>query len=252
MKLNQYKKNKIVYGRQDLQKFHSIKGKDVPFSYVEAYKILRTNLEFTASANGAKSILVTSAIPNESKSTTAINLAIALAESKHKVIVVECDLRKPVFRKYLKIGGKPKGLSSILVADAAPRDCVIALEDLGISVIHAGIIPPNPSELLNTNLMKSLIELLKQYYDYVILDAPPVTVVTDAVVVSKMVDGVLLVVRSKLALTKTVRLAKRRLESVNARILGTVLTRYDTGQLSRRSGYSYSDYEYGYVQTKKK
>lgn len=235
-----------------VKKFQTILTKDAPFSYVEAYKTLRTNLNFISSANGVKSIVVTSAIPDEAKSTTAINLAVTLAESNYSVIVIECDLRKPTLRKYLKLERGKRGLSAFLATDIDLDECIVEVEQLGISVIHAGAIPPNPSELLGQERMSDLIEVLKESYDYVILDAPPITVVTDAAIIGRMADGALLVIRSKFAPTKTIRLAKERLESVNINLLGTVLTCFDVKKSGWKSGYDYEGYEYGYSQNRSK
>lgn len=239
-------------GTKRSQKFQSVTGEKASFAYVESYKTLRTNLDFVSSVNGAQSILVTSAIPNESKSTTALNLAITFARSGYAVIVVECDLRKPILRKYLNLGWGTKGLSSFLSSNASLEECIVDIEDLGISVIHAGNIPPNPSELLDQDKMGDMIAVLKKQYDYILLDAPPIAVVTDAAVVSRVSDGALLVVRSKFAPTKTVRLAKQRLEAVNVKIMGVVLTRFNIKKSGWKSGYSYNDYNYEYSQERNK
>ena len=229
-------------------KFVSVAAKETPFAYVEAYKSLRTNIGFLSNVSGVRSILITSAIPMESKSTTAINLAITLADSGHSVVLVECDLRKPILRKYLKRELGQTGLAAYLAGLVTLDDCIVDLTDLGISVIGAGVVPPNPSELLNTTRMQELVELLKHNYDYVILDAPPVTVVTDAAVVGRLTDGALLVVRSKFASARTVRQAKAKLENVGIRILGGVLTRFNMRKSGWRAGYDYNQYEYGYGQ----
>lgn len=231
-------------------KFHHILDKNVSFSYVEAYKDLRTNFDFAATVAGAKSILVTSALPDESKSTMALNLALALAENQHSVILVECDLRKPVLRRYLKLDRLSKGLTSLLVGNASLDECIVKPKNWKISVIYAGMLPPNPSELLNQKTFENLISELKKQYDYVILDAPPITVVTDAAVIGRAADGALLVIRSKYAQTKNVRLAKQRLEAVNIKILGAVITRFNTKKSGWKTGYGYSNYEYGYGQNK--
>lgn len=229
-----------------------ILSKEVPFIYKEAYKVLRTNLDFISSTSDIKSILITSAVPEESKSITAINLALTLAEDGHSVIVVECDLRKPSIAKYLNLGYGIKGLSSILSGSSALTDCIVELKKIKINVLPAGLLPPNPSELLNQKQMEQIIEELKQIYDYVILDTPPVNVVTDAMVVGRMVDGVLLIIRSKFASTKAIRLAKQRLEAVNIRILGTVLTRFNIKKAGWKMGYDYINYEYNVVYNKRK
>ena len=229
-------------------KFVSVAAKDTPFAYVEAYKSLRTNIGFLSNVNGVRSILITSAVPEESKSTTALNLALTLADSGHSVVLVECDLRKPILRKYLKRELGPAGLASYLAGLVTLDDCIVDLKDLGISVISAGVVPPNPSELLNSLRMQELLELLKHNFDYVLLDAPPVNLVTDAAIVGRLTDGALLVVRSKFASARIIRQAKARLENVGIRILGGVLTRYNLPKSSLLSRYDYKHYEYGYGQ----
>lgn len=235
-----------------ISRFISVTAKDTPFAYSEAFKTLRTNLGFLSNTSGVRCILITSALPNESKSTTAINLAATLAAGGKSVVLIESDLRKPVLRKYLKRELGQSGLASFLAGLVGLEDCIVELPDLGISVIGAGVIPPNPSELLNSERMRDLIETLKLNYDYVILDAPPVSVVTDAAVVGRMTDGVLLVVRSKFASARTVRKAKASLEAVGIRVLGGVLTRFDLKKSGWRGGYDYQNYEYGYGHPKKR
>lgn len=232
--------------------FVSVTAKDTPFAYVEAFKSLRTNLGFLSKVSGVRSILITSALPDESKSTTAINLAITLASDGHSVVLVESDLRKPSLRRYLKRELGQGGLGSYLAGLVNLEDCLLDLPDLGISVIAAGVIPPNPAELLNSPRMHELIGILKGNYDYVLLDAPPVTVVTDAAVVGRAVDGALLVVRSKFASVRTVQQAKSKLEGVGIRVLGGVLTRFDMRKSGWRGGFDYKKYEYGYGQSRGK
>ncbi len=233
-------------------KFVSVAAKDTPFAYTEAYKALRTNLGFLSNTGGVRSVLVTSAVPEESKSTTTINLALTLAASGRSVILVEADLRKPVLRKYLKRELGQTGLAAYLAGLVGLEECIVELPDLGISVISAGVVPQNPSELLNSARMQELLEMLKNNYDYVLVDAPPVTVVTDAAVVGRMTDGAILVVRSKFASARTIRLAKSKLEGVGIRILGGVLTRFDLRKSGWRGGYDYRQYEYGYGQGRSK
>lgn len=247
--MNQKKKN--LSGARGT-KFVSVSGKETPFAYVEAYKALRTNIGFLSNASGVRSILITSALPEESKSTTSINLALTLAGSGNSVVLVECDLRKPVLRKYLQRELGQTGLAAYLAGLVNLNECIVDLSDLGISVIGAGVVPPNPSELLNSHRMQELIETLKRNFDFVILDAPPVTVVTDAAVVGRMTDGAVLVVRSKFASARIIRQAKARLEHVGIRILGGVITRFDMKKSGWRGGYNYKNYEYGYGQPRGK
>lgn len=221
-------------------------AKDAPFNYAEAYRALRTNINFIASTEDTKSIVVTSAVPKESKSNCAVNIAVSLATEGKKVILVDCDLRKPVIHSYLKMGRHREGLTEVLAGKAELEDCISKFKDIKISVLPAGAVPPNPSELLSQKKMKSLIKALEQNFDYVIIDAPPVSVVTDAAIISSYVDGAILVVRSKFASIEAIQLAKKRLDDVNAKILGVVVTRYDAKRSTKNTGYSYSyDYHYG-------
>ena len=219
-----------------------------PFAFVEAYNTLRTNLEFISNTSQARCIVITSALPEESKSTVALNLAMTLGNGGRSVVVVECDLRKPTMRRNLKLDRGLTGLSALLSGTASLEQCVHEVEGRGIHVIPAGTIPPNPAELLDQPRMRELIRVLKERFDYVILDAPPVSIVTDAAVVGRMADGALLVVRSRFAPTKLVRLALQRLRGVDIRVLGVVLTRFTPKKGGWHSGFFYENYEYGYHQ----
>ena len=220
-------------------------GNDVPFNYVESFKSLRTNLNFIAATEKLNTFILTSAIPGEGKSNTAINLAITLAEDSKSVVVVDCDLRKPSLNRYLKLGRNFKGVTDILTGNATVEDALIQFEDLGIHVLTAGAVPPNPSEMLSAEPMQKLVEDLKAAFDYVILDTPPVSVVTDAAILGRYADGALLCVRSDYAPKETVQLAKERLTAVGVRILGVVLTGFDAKNDHKSSAYSYT-YEYEY------
>lgn len=222
-------------------------AKDAPFNYAEAYRSLRTNINFIASTEDVKSIVVTSALPQESKSNVAVNIAVSLATEGKKVILIDCDLRKPVIHQYLKMGRHRDGLTEVLAGKAELEDCIARFKDVKISVLPAGAVPPNPSELLSQKRMKALIKALEDNFDYVIIDAPPVSVVTDAAIISSYVDGAILVVRSKFASIEAIQLAKKRLVDVNAKILGVIVTRYDAKKSAKSTGYSYTyDYNYHY------
>lgn len=219
----------------------------MPFNYVEAYKSLRTNLKFIGSNDSGKSFVITSALPMESKSNVSINLAITLAADNKHVIIIDADLRKPAVHTMLKIKQHDVGLSSVLSGEVALNDAIIHMENDNIDVLPCGIIPPNPSELLSQDRMFKLIEVLKKHYDFVIVDAPPVSIVTDAAVIGNMVDGALLVVRSDYARVDAIQLAKKKLEDVNVKVFGVVLTRYNPKHSGKQSGYYYyKDYGYGY------
>lgn len=245
----------MAKGKRDKSKrrssadFMIASGNDVPFNYVESFKSLRTNLNFIAATEKLNTFVLTSAIPGEGKSNTAINLAISLAEDGKSVVLVDCDLRKPSLNRYLKLGHGFKGVTDILTGSADVEDALIQFEDLGIHVLLAGAVPPNPSEMLSAEPMKDLVEQLKSAFDYVILDTPPVSVVTDAAILGRYADGAILCVRSNFAPKETVQLAKERLTAVGVRILGVVLTGFDAKNDAKSSAYSYT-YEYEYKSNK--
>lgn len=241
----------MASGKHDKTKHHSsadfmpTAGEGVPFNYVESFKSLRTNLNFIAATEKMNTFIVASAIPGEGKSNTAINLAISLAEDNKSVVVVDCDLRKPSLNRYLKLGHNFRGITDIMTGNATLEDSLVCIEDLGIHVLVAGAIPPNPSEMLSSETMEKLVEDLKEMFDYVILDTPPVSVVTDAAILGRLADGAILCVRSNFAPKETVMLAKERLTAVGVHILGVVLTGFDAKKESKASAYSYT-YEYEY------
>ena len=220
-----------------------------PFAYKEAYKMLRTNLSFVSMNGKYKKILVTSAIPDEGKSTVAINLAATLAETGSRVVLIDCDLRNPSIHRYLRFENKNlKGLTSLLAGTTQLEDGnIFSHKKLKFDFIPAGPIPPNPAELLGSSMMNDLLKALEIGYDYIIMDTPPVGVVTDAAVLSRYVHGVLLVIRQRFSTKDQVNVAKQNLDSVQARIIGTVLSRYDL-QADRDNG-KYSHYHYNYSAT---
>lgn len=216
---------------------------DAPFEYVEAFKELRTNLNFLASrakvnGKGCK-ILVTSSIPGEGKSTTVINIALALAQGNHKVLLVDGDMRNPVLRNYLRLEqNNDQGLSELLNNDAKIEDCLIRTE-YGVDVIANGSMPPNPAELIKSDAMRSLLKGVESHYEYILFDTPPVGVITDAAALSPLCDGVLYVVRHSFASRKQVHSAIKKLQMVDANIFGTILTQYDVPKGHGRRHYGY-------------
>ena len=171
-----------------------ILSKDLGFDIHESYKELRTNIMFSLPGSGCKVISVTSGIASEGKSTTCFNAAITFAETGAKVIVIDCDLRRPNVANLLHIR-KEKGLSNILINDCKLEDAIIRTDYNGLDTIIAGNIPPNPAELLSSAPMKELIDNLRGKYDYIFLDTPPVNVVTDASLLTTIVDGYIIVVK---------------------------------------------------------
>ena len=212
----------------------------------EAYRMLRTNIGYTGVDKKHKVILVTSSKMEEGKSTTAANLCITMAQSKHKVVIVDCDLRRPKIHKLFAVDNTT-GLSDLLTKDE-PLSNVIHHSALveGLDIITSGVIPPMPSELLDSKKMEKFLLDLREEYDYIIIDSPPVLSVTDATILSKIVDGVLLTVAANETHVDAIVTAKKSLDKVSANVIGTVLTKAKIG----RKGYYY--YNYNYKENKKK
>lgn len=225
----------------------------------EAYKTLRTNVNFSlADKDGCKTILVTSAMQGEGKTLTALNLAISLGQTDSKVIIIDCDLRRPKVARMLNIKA-PMGLSNLLMAPDN-MDVAILKDSHGVDVIAAGDIPPNPSELLASVRMQKLLDELKTRYDYIILDSPPINVVIDAVVLSPQCDGVLFVVKAEQSERGAVIHAVEQLKYAKANLLGFAFNgvtsesgvgygkyRYKQyGRYGRYGHYGYKKYGYGY------
>lgn len=225
-------------------------GKDAPFQFVEAYKSLRTNLEFLSATSKCKTILITSSVPEEGKSNVAINLAITLAASNKRVVLVDCDMRKSAISRYLRIPRNRPGLTNVITSRdiSALPDALMRMKENNITVLPVGTIPPNPAELLSAPIVEQIFSALQQAFDYVIVDTPPVSVVTDAAVLSRVADGVLLVVRPGVTTIQGAQLSKKNLESVKAHILGVVMNGYNAKKTGHKDGYSYA-YSYGYYDT---
>ena len=217
-----------------------ILNKNTPFTVLEAYKTLRTNLMFSLAGKGCKKILITSAMPGEGKTTTAINLGKVFAMNGEKVLLVDCDLRLSTTSAKLSICNTP-GLSDVLVGMRELSEVIQHMED-GLDVLTAGNIPPNPSELLGSESMQILMALLENSYKYIILDAPPIAAVTDATVISSLASGTVIVVRSGVADRDTVGISIERLRLAGAKLLGFVYISPD----EERKGYEKSYGYYGY------
>ncbi|MCI7444284.1 MAG: CpsD/CapB family tyrosine-protein kinase [Clostridium sp.] len=187
----------------------------------EAYKTLRTNIQYSSFDKEIKTILVTSTIPGEGKSTIAGNLALSFAQQDKKVLVIDCDLRKPSLHKIFKLSNL-KGLSDIIVGNSDLEKAMYNYKD-NFDILTSGKIPPNPSEILASNAMTALLEKLKTKYDIIIIDSAPLQAVTDAQIISNKVDGTLLVIRAGVTKREAILQAKELLNKVNAKILGVVL-----------------------------
>lgn len=223
-----------------------------PFAYVESYKSIRTNLDFMLEQNQCKRIVITSARPSEGKSTFALNLGITLAEDGHKVLIMDCDLRKPILHKYVRSKTViSHGLSAIIKDPTLLKDAIKHHPKYGVDFIFAGKIPPNPIELIGSAKMSGILDSLSEHYNYIICDTPPVSLMTDAATLSRFCDGVILVIKQKSSTRDQIKAAIKNLDSVNANILGAVLTQYNL-QSSYSKGYDYYSYNYQYSTDEKR
>jgi capsular exopolysaccharide synthesis family protein len=190
----------------------------------EAFRVLRTNLQFINVDHTSKVIVVTSSVADEGKSTTAANLAITLAQAEQRVLLIEADLRRPKFAEQLGIESVV-GLTTALVGRISVEDAIQKDQSLpNLSVLASGTIPPNPSELLQSKAMSDVITRLRRRYDVILIDAPPLLPVTDAALLTSMADGALIVVRSGKTTRDQLRHSIERLDAVGSRALGLVLT----------------------------
>lgn len=236
-----FKRNKRVSDVQRIEESrrHILTEKS-GFFQREAYKALRTNVTFALEGDSTcKVFIVTSSLHGEGKSTTALNLAISYAGEEKRVLVIDADMRRPMMARLLSIKSGT-GLSNILLDRRLLDRSVIHTEN-GCDVILAGDIPPNPSELLGSRKMAELLEELKNRYDIVIIDTPPISMVTDAVVLSPLTDGALFVIREGVSEKGAVQYSLAQLEYAKAKVLGFVLN-----DVTREgSGYGYHKYGYG-------
>ncbi len=204
----------------------------------ESFRQLRTNLQFANVSGQAKSVLVTSSLPGEGKSTTAANLAIALAQAGQNVCLIDADLRRPMINEYLGLD-RSAGLTTALVGTADVNDLLQPWGEDNLYVLTAGQIPPNPSELLGSEEMKDLISRLELVFDSIVIDAPPLLPVTDAAVLSQHVGGVVIIVGSQKLRHQDLEKSLSALNMVGSNILGIILNRLPT---RGPDAYSYSYY----------
>lgn len=189
----------------------------------EAYRTLRTNIEFSSFEKQLRTLVVTSASPEEGKSTTLANLAVTMAQAGKKVILVDCDLRRP--SQHMVFGLRnDRGLTSLMIADADLANPPLqATAQENLQLLTTGPLPPNPSEMLGSKRMQEIIARLQERADVVIFDAPPILAVTDAAVLATRVDGVLLVINAGGTKREQMQKAHALLKKVNAPLIGAVL-----------------------------
>ena len=205
----------------------------------EAYRVIRTSVQFAQAGKELKTIAITSCTPNEGKSMTVANLAIVLTQAGKSVLIMDCDMRNPTVHKNFNLSNKV-GLSSCISMGTAVADAVQETGIEGLDALTAGVIPPNPSELLGSERMQNILQRAKEEYDYVLIDTPPVLPVTDSLVLGRMVDGLILVIDSGEIKVEMAREVKNQLVHSGANILGVVLNKVR----SEHHGYGYGYYYY--------
>lgn len=233
------------------QEYYLLHNKSA-FDISEAYKAARTNMAFVLKSDSCKLVGITSPMPGEGKTTTAANLAITFAQAGLRVLLADADFRKPKIHKLFQIKQMP-GLTSILGGFNDVTKCIISTKYAGLDVLPVGPIPPNPAELLASDMFKELIQLLTQHYDYIFIDTPPINVVTDAAIISKYVTGMLIVIMHEMTTKDAINSAVQKLEFVGARVLGFIMNgkkyeksenRYRQYQHKYKYGYKYRSYGY--------
>jgi capsular exopolysaccharide synthesis family protein len=208
--------------------------------------VLRTNILFSSADGGGRAYLVTSAGPGDGKTTTAANLAVALSQNDARVLVVDADLRRPVLHTHFELERAP-GLSDLIVGSCSVAEAIHPTKARGLSVIPSGYLPPNPAELLGSANMKDLTAVLRKRFDWVLFDAPPVLAMADALVLSSLTDGTILVVRADATPLPSVQQAIDHLSGVGGKLTGVVLNGVNFERHSYYYGPYYGDYTRKYA-----
>ncbi|MDZ4719591.1 MAG: CpsD/CapB family tyrosine-protein kinase [Roseiflexaceae bacterium] len=199
----------------------------------EAYRTLRTNIRFSSLDRPLHTLLVTSTAPDEGKSTTLANLAVTMAQAEQRVILVDCDLRRPTLHQLFNLPNDV-GLTTVILEQGEEPLSLQATGVPGLSLLASGPLPPRPADILGSRRMEAVIERLRNEADIILFDTPPVTAVTDAAVLATRVDGVLLVFQAGRTRRDRARQARLILEKVKANIIGVVL---NDAQLEAGYGY---------------
>jgi capsular exopolysaccharide synthesis family protein len=224
---------------EELPKHHIIYFEKPRHPAVEGYRTLRTNLQFLNLEGENKVILFTSAGPEEGKSTVMVNLAAALSEMKKKVLLIEADLRKPVLDKYFGLEQGGGGLTGVLAGTVSLTQAIVKTEYPNLAVLPAGLKPPNPAELVASEIMRNVLKTARSVADFVLVDSPPVLAASDSMALAPMMDGVILVARYGIANRDSSRRTSEMLKKVEARLLGLVIN-----NLSPARRYGYYHYYY--------
>lgn len=217
-----FKRKKADANTLVVQEREHILSQESDFFIREAYNTLRSNITFSLTDKGCKVIAVTSTNPSEGKSITSLNIAVSYAEINKKVLLIDCDLRKPKLHKLLKIKSTP-GFSNVLIDENEPNDVIQKIDEYGIDVITSGDIPPNSTQLLESEQLIEMLDYVKERYDYVILDTPPINIVIDACILAKHTSGIIYVIKQSYAKKDHIINAVKQLEFSQGRIIGFVL-----------------------------
>ena len=208
----------------------------------EAYRTIRTNIQFAGVDKAMKTIVFTSTAQDEGKSTVVANLGIVMAQAGQKVVIMDCDFRNPTQHRLFKL--QNKGLSNCIATGKDVLEIVQSSGTPGLDILTSGPVAPNPSEILASNRMKTVIEELKEKYDYVLIDTPPVLPVTDSSVIGSIADGTILLTAWNQITPAMAKEAKTRLEQAGAKILGVVLNKVEVASKGYGYGYGYGYYYY--------
>lgn len=225
--MNKTETNKSEQTTGFLSQRRMILSANSPFAMQEAYKTLRTNILFALRGTGCKKFCITSSAAGEGKSITILNLAISFAQTGKKVLLIDADLRCPALARLLVEKATP-GLSNILADLDSDQEAIHKNIYPNLDVIFSGDVPPNPSELLSGERMQQMLDKLSQKYDYILIDTPPVTMVSDVCIVASLLDGVLLLARQGKTRKDALKQAVNQLKLTDAKLLGYVLNGVDT------------------------
>ncbi len=238
--MEEIKQEKKQQHNREIQKINLLAFKDPKSPVAEAYRTIRTNLQFSGVDKEMKVVELTSAVPNEGKSTVIASLAVVLAQARKKVLLLDCDFRNPTQHKLF--GLHNKGLTNYMANGDDYSSFIQHVDQENLDILLSGPVAPNPSEMLMSNKMQDLLDRVRSEYDYILIDTPPIMPVTDAAVLGAKVDGVMIVVASGADKPELVQAAKTRLIQGGANILGCILNKVQVGS----GRYGYGNHKYGY------
>lgn len=226
-----------------IKEIYSISNPNAPLHYVEAYKMIATNIEFIAVAQDCKNIMVTSALENEGKTNSVVNLSIALAGYGKKVCLIDCDLRRPSLHLLQR---NAVGLTHVLKGEVSLQEAIFKYkESENLDILSAGMIPPNPTELLASRRMQKVIEELEKDYDFLIYDTSPCIGISDVSVLGRYMDAAIITVRHNSTDKKVAARAKANLTNAGVNVIGSIITDYSVDSDVSNSYYSYGGSYYG-------